>query len=167
MATRNLTDAGILSIPSSAPVQMPNRNKDVSPSHKQPPASPLPQRPSEVCLKKTELRGPGGGDMHPVGKDLCLAPRTPPGRQGHAERKRFGLESHRLGLILASSRIVRVLSFHFSKPQFPHLRNGGVNGNTCLLGKDVALGIKALAPCLALCVGSREAEVAAVLVLTV
>lgn len=42
----------------------------------------FPKDHPKVCLKKTELRDPGGGDMHPVGKDLWLAPQNTSGEAG-------------------------------------------------------------------------------------
>lgn len=159
MATWNLANTGILSISYSAPVRVRNRHKDVSPATSSRLLLRTPKDRPKVCLKKTELRDPGGGDMHPMGKG------TPPGWQGKAESERCVLESHRLSWILASSLIMRVLSSHLSKPQFPHLQSGGINGNTCLLGKDVTHGIKALTRGLAVSVRVREAEIAGVVAL--
>lgn len=82
MATWNLADTGILSISYSAPVRVRNRHKDVSPATSSRLLLRTPTDRPKVCLKKTELRDPGGGDVHPMGKALWLAPQNTSGVAG-------------------------------------------------------------------------------------
>lgn len=47
----------------------------------------IPKDHPKVCLKKTELTDPGGGDMHPTGKDLWLAPQDTSGEAGKCSQR--------------------------------------------------------------------------------
>ena len=114
MATQNSMKPVL--IPYSALVQIPGRDKDVSQLR----ASPHPQTLfKSLCLEnrgKRRSRRLAAGAEHPAATRNQRCRETVECRV-----KEVRSEPHRPRWSLASPRATRVVSFHCSKPQSPHL----------------------------------------------